>query len=68
MTFTELNLKIDRTRRGVTRADQMHFREALRYLRDERLGILCGNGMPTEDDIAIVDAQLFPSSPQKEML
>lgn len=33
--------------------------EELLYLRDERLGILCGSAEPTEEQVQITHDQLF---------
>lgn len=73
MTLAELNAKIEALPMRYdsdawTRIGQLDRFEA-RYLRDERLGLLgCHAGMePTEEQVEIVHAQLFPND-QKTLL
>lgn len=51
MTIDQIKAKIEASRDHVE----------LRYLCDERLGMLCGSAEPTEEEVQITHDQLFKS-------
>ena len=73
MTLDELNAKIEalplypNDRPGGCPGEFLDRVEA-RYLRDERLGMLCGDEDPTEEQVDIIARQLFPPPPQPDLI
>lgn len=68
MTLAELNAKIEALPFEQRGGEEQLDRIEARYLRDERLGMLCGDEDPTEEQVDIIDRQLFPPPPQSDLI